>query len=58
MENSFTTEEKLCEELKNFCEEEKLPHISADELLFEDITNEQRRWLSDFVRRWEYYVES
>lgn len=58
MENSFTTEEKLCKELEDFCKKEGLQYQSADELLFEDITDEQRRWLSDFVQRWEYYVES
>ena len=30
-----------------------LPDTSAEALLHEEITPEQRRWLSDFIARWE-----
>lgn len=30
-----------------------LPDTSAEALLHEDITPAQRRWLSDFIIRWE-----
>ena len=36
-----------------WCERENLPHISMDELMCEDITNEQRKQLTAFYLLWE-----
>lgn len=35
--------------------EQNLPDRSAEEMLWEDITAEQRRWLSRFIIAWESY---
>lgn len=35
--------------------EQNLPDRSAEEMLWEDITPEQRRWLSRFIVAWESY---
>lgn len=47
------TEGQLYEEFKSYCEAEKLPWVSADELLHEDLTEDQRKWVSAFVLRWD-----
>jgi hypothetical protein len=44
----------LCSVLNAFCDEHFLPHESADELAAgEDITDEERQWLDDFIAEWE-----
>ncbi len=40
-------------ELQAFCSLSGLPMMSADELIHEDVTAEQRHWLSEFILRWE-----
>lgn len=52
------TEESLYIEFGRWCEREHLPDMSADELLHEDITVEQRKWLTDFSQRWEEMITS
>lgn len=49
-------EADLCDEYQKWCEAQGLPLYSADELLHEDITPDQRKWLSDFCLRWEVVV--
>ena len=39
-----------------YVEREGLPHQSADELIFEDLTPAQRAWISAFIVRWEAVV--
>jgi len=46
-------EEVLYEEFQAWCDIQGLPQMSAEELLHEDITSEQRKYLSDFIHRWE-----
>jgi hypothetical protein len=43
----------LCEEFQSWCSDQGLPQMSADELIHEDINPDQRRYLSDFIVRWE-----
>jgi hypothetical protein len=47
------SERDLVCELKMFCEQEKLPHLSACELIHEDLTDEQRRYVSNYIIRWD-----
>lgn len=51
----MTTEqlEILSNRLMNYCKRESLPYLSADELIHEDITQAQRKWLSQFILEWE-----
>ena len=37
----------------DYCDKQGLPAMSADELIFETLTAEQRSWVSNFIRRWE-----
>lgn len=48
--------ERLCKLYKAYCEAHKLPYISADELLCEDLLNHQRIWLSRFINAWERWA--
>lgn len=43
----------MCDELKTWCLEANLPYLSADELLYENLTERQREWVSDFMARWD-----
>lgn len=43
----------LVDEYADWVKEQGLPHWSADELLAEDITPDQRNWLNAFMIRWE-----
>ncbi len=54
---------QLCDEIRDWCEKHKLPHLSADELLCElcelpmsersDEEQAKVSWLSDFITRWD-----
>jgi hypothetical protein len=46
-------EDQLTDCLKLFCESQGLRLLSADELLFEDLTDTQRAWVSSFCDLWE-----
>jgi hypothetical protein len=46
-------EESLTECLRLFCKSQGIPYLSADELLFEELTQEQREWVSAFVNLWD-----
>jgi len=50
-------EEVLHDEFQTWCDAQGLPEMSAEELLYEDITSEQRKYLSDFIHRWEAAVD-
>ena len=48
------------EEYDNYLQENNLPHMSADELIYQMISDnesltspEQKQWLNDFIVRWE-----
>jgi hypothetical protein len=44
----------LSMELEKYCKEQKLPFLSADEILVQDyVTPEQKVWLKDFINRWD-----
>lgn len=48
------TQGSLCDDLEAFCKLHKLPFQSADELkLSDDVDEDQRDWLSDFIDAWE-----
>lgn len=48
----------LCDELKAYCEQHKLPFMSADELLVEDgLTVNQKLWLVLFIETWDAAVQ-
>ena len=49
-------EEALCDEFQTWCDAQGLPEMSADELLYNDITSEQRSYISDFIHRWDAAV--
>lgn len=44
---------RLTTELEAYCAAQSIPYLSADELIHEELTPEQRRWVSDFILRWE-----
>ncbi len=44
---------RLCENYARWVEAQGLPHMSADELICEGVTQDQRLWLSSFIARWE-----
>ena len=50
--------ENLIAELQDYCHAQGLPHLSADELMSEDITKDQREWLKDYCSRWNDAVEA
>jgi len=54
-----TTESGLCDELKAYCEQEKLPYVSADELILREGLNvAQRSWISQYILRWDAFMDS
>lgn len=50
-------EKNLCEELAQYCKAHGLREACAMELLHEIKTDEHRKWLSDFVVRWEQWEQ-
>lgn len=48
----------LIEELQDYCREQGLPHMSADELQSEEITDAQRAYLKDYCERWDAAVKA
>jgi hypothetical protein len=50
-------EASLCAEFQKWTADQKLPPMSADELIHEDITADQRKYLSAFIIRWEAEME-
>jgi hypothetical protein len=50
------SEIELCLEYQEWCRANHLPAMSADELVHENVTEIQTRWLRDFIRRWNETV--
>ena len=44
---------QLTAEYQAYCDANELPHMSADELICETLTDAQRAWVSQFINRWE-----
>lgn len=51
--NNDAIENALTDEWKEWCESQGLQCISADEMEHDDLSVEQRRYVSDFIMRWE-----
>lgn len=51
------TIDQLTTEYQDWCARNGLPQISADELLHETLTDEQRRYVSEFLIRWDEAAE-
>jgi hypothetical protein len=51
-------EQQFCDEYQAYLTAQGLPQMSADELLHEELTAEQRHRISDFYARWESILES
>lgn len=50
--------DRLAAELERWCMDQRLPFISADELVsYGVITDGQREWLVDFLERWQEYED-
>lgn len=49
----MTNEELLTQVLDSFCDMANLPLLSAEDLLMEELTPAQHRWLSAFIVLWE-----
>lgn len=47
------TLEKLSELYVDWCQARDLPMVCAEELIFEELTDEQRAWVSAFIGIWE-----
>lgn len=62
MEYNNTSEimaSKLTRRWESFCEENKLPLMSADDLLIEygsSLPTEMKRQVEDFIQTWEFWV--
>ena len=62
MEYNNTSEimaSKLTRRWESFCEDNRLPLMSADELLIEfgdTLPAEMRRQVEDFIQTWEFWV--
>lgn len=52
------TELALSQMFIHYCNAQGLPEMSADELIFEELTAEQRTWISQFIDLWEELVEA
>jgi len=52
-------ESQLVSEYVDWCANNKLPYISADELILRDdlLNQEQINWLENFLDRWEAWEE-
>lgn len=51
--DDLSSTDDLADALADYCKAEGLPEQCAMELLHEDLTPEQRAWLSDFVLMWD-----
>lgn len=49
--------DRMSIEFVAYCTQQGLPEMSAEELIHEDLTPEQRQWVSDFIVRWNVEVE-
>lgn len=46
------TETQLCNDLDAYCIRHRLPKMSADELIAEDIAPEHKTWLKEWLLLW------
>ena len=44
---------QLTEVYNKWCENNNLPHVSADEQDKDQLTHEQKLWLDDFIEQWD-----
>lgn len=47
---------ELCDDLQTFCDDNNLPYMSADELLYQEdliLTKEQKDYLKYFISFWD-----
>lgn len=51
-----TLDVALSNELERWCASQALPYLSAEELIHENLTDTQRRWVSNFILRWDASV--
>jgi hypothetical protein len=51
------TKQSLCDEYEAWCTKQGLPHMSADELIYEEVTEEQRTYLAAFSERWNVVMD-
>lgn len=49
----FYPEDNLQAMFNDFLKITGLPQISAEDLIFEDLTTEQRQWISRFILLWQ-----
>lgn len=54
---SRAEEEALVREYERFLAKHGLPRMSAEELIHERLTPGQRRWVSDFIVRWDAWMK-
>lgn len=55
----FRVGEALSEELRAWCHAQRLPHLSADELVLRaDLSEVQQAWLEQFCGRWDDFMAS
>lgn len=55
----FRSGEALSEELRAWCHAQRLPYLSADELVVrEDLSEGQHAWLEQFCERWDDFMAS
>lgn len=44
---------QLVNEYQDWVDAQSLPWLSADELIFQELTPDQRAWVSGFIKRWD-----
>jgi len=45
--------DQLTEVYNKWCDNNNLPHVSADEQDKDQLTHEQELWLDDFIEQWD-----
>ena len=45
--------DQLTEVYSKWCDNNNLPHVSADEQDKDQLTHEQELWLDDFIEQWD-----
>ena len=45
--------DQLTEVYNKWCDNNNLPHVSADEQDKDQLTHEQELWLNDFIEQWD-----
>jgi hypothetical protein len=56
--SELSPEKLLVDEYRDWCYDNDLPHISAEELINTDtISVDQGKWLTNFINRWDSLFE-